>query len=145
MQICCNKLYNCNMNSLENILEQHNLRTTKPRQAVFEFLKKHEEPVFIGQIIKECPNIDRVSIYRTIELFEKLGIIQVFHIGFNKGYELAEPFKEHHHHIHCKVCNKITSIKSDKLERTVHKIAEHYNYELSSHHIELWGTCSDCK
>ena len=132
------------MASLESILEQHNLRTTTPRKAVFEVLKKHEKPIFIGQIVKSCPKVDRVSIYRTIELFEKLNIVQTFHIGFKKGYELAEPFREHHHHIHCKSCQQITPIQSDQLEQTIKQIAKSHDYELSSHHIELWGTCKKC-
>lgn len=132
------------MKQIEDILRPHDLRLTKPRQNVFDILKNQHGPIQIGEIIKSCPNVDRVSIYRTLVLFEKINIVQVFHNGFKKGYELTDPFKEHHHHIHCKTCHAITSIKSEELEQAIKLISKDKGYELSSHHIELWGTCSDC-
>lgn len=133
------------MADISEYLKQHSLRITKPRLAVFTALQQKESYYFIADIIKSCPSIDRTSIYRTLEIFQQIGVVQVLHIGFKKGYELAEPFKEHHHHIHCTHCNEVVSIQSSKLEQVISQIASGHHYQLSSHHIELWGICSDCK
>lgn len=132
------------MTDLASFLKKHHVRLTNPRKAVFNALKQHKGYMLISDIIKACPETDRVSIYRTLELFSSIGVVQILHIGFKKGYELAEPFKEHHHHIHCKICHKLTSIQSDQLEKTIQSIAKNHEYELSSHHIELWGICKLC-
>ena len=126
-------------------MKNHGSRLTEPRRQVFEALQGADKPLFIGQIIKLCPKIDRVSVYRTLELFSEISIIKVLPVGFKTSYELAEPFKEHHHHIHCKVCHKIVPIQSDSLEDLIVKIADRHNFVLSDHHVELWGTCQNCQ
>lgn len=133
------------MQQLQSLLQEHKVRLTAPRKAVFQALKQAPTHLYIKDLIRQCPQVDRVSIYRTLDLFQKLDIIQPIHIGFKKAYELADPFKEHHHHIHCTSCGRVTSIQSPALETAITHTAEQHRYLLSSHHIEVWGLCEECQ
>jgi Fe2+ or Zn2+ uptake regulation protein len=133
------------MERLETIFAQHSLRLTTPRKAVFLALEQSETPQFISRLVKTCPNIDRTSIYRTLELFSRLGIIEIIHTGFKKRYELAGPFKPHHHHLQCNVCGELVAIDTPRLEELVAATATANNYQLTSHHIELHGVCQNCQ
>ena len=91
LQICCNKLYTCNIMTLDDLFKQHNLRLTKPRQQVFDALQKSDVPLTISDIAKKCKNIDRTSVYRALVIFDKLKIVNAVTIGWKNYYELAEP------------------------------------------------------
>jgi Fur family ferric uptake transcriptional regulator len=129
---------------LEVIFARKSLRMTTPRQLVFESLRGSEMPLAIGDIIKKCPSIDRVSIYRTIELFGELGIVEVVPTGWKQRYELTSPFKSHHHHLYCTNCHKLIDIHSKRLEQLVASIAKESGFIADEHKFEVSGLCNKC-
>lgn len=132
------------MNFLELCQSQH-LRLTKPRQKVFNLLQKSDTPMTIGDIIKKCPNINRSSIYRTLDLFNKLNITKPVHVGWKTYYELAEPFTPHHHHLHCVQCKKVIPIQTPEFEELVKDIGNKHSFIITKHHFELEGVCENCR
>lgn len=146
MQFCRNLCYNCRMNSdFTSILRAAGQSVTKPRQAVFETLKAAEKPLKNGEIAKQTLGVDRASVYRTLELFAKLGITTTTIRGWTPFTELAEPFKPHHHHMICEQCGRVEEIASDTLEDMLTLIAGRYNFALKSHTVELSGVCQVCQ
>lgn len=133
------------MDQLEEILHKTGNRLTRPRQQVFMALKDAEQPVSLRQISSSVRGADRTSIYRTIELFAQLGVIEIVYVGWKKRYELASPFQPHHHHLQCTGCQQLISIITPSLEQLIEQIAESHSYKLTSHHIELRGLCLGCQ
>lgn len=134
------------MNSeLVKILAAKGFRVTKPRDTVFNVLHTSAHPLEIGDIARKCPAIDRVSVYRTIELFTQLGIAAAVPLGWKQRYELTDPFKAHHHHLHCSQCGKLIDIHSQKLEQLVAAITSDYGFTPQEHKFEVSGLCQDCK
>ena len=89
------------------------------------------------------------TIYRSLDLLERMGYIQqvhLNHIGDNeKRYQLVNP-GEQHHHLVCKQCNEQIMLKEkdcliSKLETAVE--AE-YGFKLQSHVLQLFGLCGGC-
>ena len=131
--------------TLIEIFEQHGLRLTKPRQQVFDILKNSEIPLTVGDIAKNCKNINRTSIYRTLVIFDRLKIINTIYIGWKNYYELAEPFIQHHHHLYCINCQNAEPIQPKELEKLVDYIGKKYNFIVTKHHFELEGICEKCR
>ena len=133
------------MNSdIRAILTHHGLRVTSPRLAVFKALANTATPLGVTDIIKTCPAVDKVSVYRTIETFTRIGVaIAVMH-GWKQRYELAEPFKAHHHHLHCTACGNVTEVHSDKVERIIDNITAEHGFRPANHTFEITGLCSAC-
>ena len=131
--------------TLSEIFEQHGFRLTKPRQQIFDILKNSEIPLTIGDIAKNCKNINRTSIYRTIIIFDRLKIINTIYIGWKNYYELAEPFIPHHHHLYCINCQNAEPIQPKELEKLVDYIGKKYNFIVTKHHFELEGICEKCR
>jgi len=129
---------------LSTLLHNHHLRSTTPRQAVFRALADAAEPSYLYEIIHACTNIDRTTVYRTLELYVTLGIVEIIHVGWKKRYELAEPFKPHHHHLQCTICGELIAIDTPHLEGYIETTATNYGYRLTQHHIELRGVCKTC-
>lgn len=129
----------------ESILRKAGQSITKPRQAVFDTLAHADEPLKNGEIAKRTPQVDRASVYRTLELFTKLGITTTTIRGWTPFTELAEPFKPHHHHILCEKCGRVEEIASDTLEDVLSLIATRHEFMLKTHTVELNGICAVCK
>ncbi len=130
--------------SLKDTFNTIGLRLTTPRTMIFQTLNDGSQPLSTAQIIKKNPTIDRVTIYRTLALFEELHIVDRITTGWKHVYELAEPFKPHHHHLICTVCGSITKIQSQQIERIVARITNDNDFLPASHHFEIRGVCSKC-
>ncbi len=134
------------MERLEEFFRAKGLRLTEPRRDIFRILETKDQPLTLGEIIKTSQFAERTSVYRTLRLFTKLGIVDMIQVGFKQRYELAEPFKAHHHHLVCLKCGELIDLeRTPRLERLVSKLASAHNYELTAHHVELQGICSNCR
>lgn len=89
--------------------------------------------------------IDRASLYRTISLFEKLGIVHRIYIGWKYKVELSDVFLHHHHHISCIACGKVVPIKEEaRIEQMFKELAAAYNFKAQGHQLEIQGYCERC-
>ena len=131
---------------LEKVLRENNYSVTAARQRVFQLLLG-QEPQFMHQLLARAGDtVDRVSIYRTIELYERLGIVHRIPIGWKYKLELSDIFLAHHHHISCLACGKVTAIKEDEsLERLIEKMSAAAHFRLQAHQLELQGYCQNCQ
>jgi len=127
------------------ILKDSGVSVTKVRQAIFTALTKADKPLKNGQIAALVPMVDRASVYRTLELFSRLGITTTIVRGWIPYTELAEPFKPHHHHIICEQCGRVVEIENNTLEDVLNIVAGRYDFSLKNHVVELTGLCRDCQ
>lgn len=130
---------------LRNFLKAHQLSTTDTRLKVFKALDK-QEPQTMSELITTLTNVDRASVYRTVALFEKLGIIRRLQIGWKYKLELSEQFNYHHHHISCTKCGAIFPLREDaNLEAIINSLANEYGFEPQDHQLEIQGLCRNCQ
>lgn len=127
------------------LLREHKVSVTAPRIEIFETLLKAEKPLKNGEVAKRTPNVDRVSVYRNLELFSRIGITETTIKGWTPLTELAEPFKVHHHHLTCEQCGRVIEIEDGVLENILGSIVSKYNFTLNKHLVELTGLCENCK
>lgn len=127
------------------ILKDSNVSVTSVRRAIFNALGEADKPLKNGEIAALVPSVDRASVYRTLELFDRLGLTTTITRGWTPFTELAEPFKAHHHHIVCESCGKVVEIENDTLEDVLGLIAKRHHFTLSKHIVELTGICTLCR
>ncbi len=128
---------------LLDTLQSSRLSITKPREAIFNELAKG--PITVSALANNLKNsIDRATVYRTAELFERLGIINRSWHGFEHKIELSEIFVPHHHHAVCQNCSATIKIASPELESILNKIAKNNNFITVNHSVELIGYCQKC-
>jgi Fe2+ or Zn2+ uptake regulation protein len=117
---------------------------THPREAVFMALQ-NQEPQTMQQLAAACPIIDRASVYRSIALFEKLGVVQRMQIGWKYKLELTDSFHAHHHHLTCSNCGRTLPFEEDaELENRLKALAAKHNFSMQGHQLEIQGLCSQC-
>jgi Fur family transcriptional regulator, ferric uptake regulator len=139
-------VYNyCVITRFQDILKTSGFSFTLPRKAVFEQLAQGG-PTTCSQLAKDCaPAIDRATTYRTIGLFERLGVVNRIWHGLKSQIELSEIFTPHHHHASCQHCDATIKITDPELERLLGKITKQHNFLALGHVVELTGYCSKCQ
>ena len=130
---------------LEAVLRNAHLRATAPRKSVFKALKNAPTPLTVAELIKLLPTTDKVSIYRTVDTFLQLGIITAVPQGWKPRYELASPFKPHHHHLYCTSCSQLIDIHASEIEDAIIAVAKDHNFLIQSHTFEVSGLCQACR
>lgn len=120
-------------------------RMTNLKKDIFLVLMKEGHALSIQSIIKQLSEYDQVSVYRSIDVLRKAGVIKLVPHGFKNLYELSDLFNPHHHHISCDKCGKVTEINDDQLENNLRFLANTNHYTLTSHHLELHGICKNCQ
>lgn len=89
---------------------------------------------------------DRATVYRSVELFEKLGIVHRLNIGFKYKIELSDIFLEHHHHFYCTNCrNTYKLLPNPMLETMIESISIKEGYSPRGHQLEINGLCPNCR
>lgn len=135
-------------------LGEKNFKLTNQRRVVFEILiqksEEHLSPEEIYDHIKDIyPEMGLATIYRTLQLFEKIGL--VYKLNFDDGcyrYEILSPNNQEvhqHHHLICKKCGKIIEVKEDLMNSLEEIIEKQYNFEIKNHMVKFTGVCSQCR
>jgi Fur family ferric uptake transcriptional regulator len=132
------------INKLGEILLENGQSQTKVRRAILLALIKFSRPVSIKKII-ETAGVDAASVYRNIDLFTKLNIIQRVPVGWKTFYELGERLRPHHHHLVCAKCSKIIEIDENRIEDLLSLICKENKFTPKDHHFEVSGVCYECK
>lgn len=96
-------------------------------------------------LVQGVPQIDRASVYRTVDLFERLGVVQRVTTGWKYKLELTDRFAEHHHHLTCSSCGRTIDIAGDDLERLIDQISAARGFLPTAHQIEIQGLCASCQ
>jgi Fe2+ or Zn2+ uptake regulation protein len=135
------------ISTLKSKITENGYRLTKAREATFKLLI-NPEPQSMSELLAKAKeaNIDRVSVYRNIDLFEKLGIVHRITIGWKYKLELSDEFMEHHHHLTCLGCGKVIDIADEKhIEQFIQSVADQSGFKVRKHLFEIDGYCPKCQ
>ncbi len=131
--------------SFRAILKEQGYSVTGARLQVFEALLGQEPLSMHDLVARTGGNIDRASVYRTIDLFERLGIVQRLNTGWKYKIELTDKFTDHHHHLTCVHCGKTVAMNEQQLEQVIDQIARGHGFTPTAHQIEIQGLCDQCR
>lgn len=120
-------------------------RMTKKRERVLGALFTVDRPASAEEIRQraELPPSDLVTVYRNLETFEGLGVLQ--RVPLENGtqlFELTAP-DEHYHHLICRECHKAERLDVCVSHEVVNKAKSH-GYSQIAHVMEVYGLCEDC-
>jgi Fur family ferric uptake transcriptional regulator len=133
-----------------DVLAEEGHRASGPRQEVIEAVASLGCSVTareISELLRERGSgVGLASIYRALDLLERLGLIKRFDVGEGVArYEPAHPSGEHHHHVVCDTCGKVEPFEDGALERAIHRLSDKVNFEVAAHDVTLHGQCPACR
>lgn len=128
------------------ILADNGHQVTKAREATFRLLISREPQSMNEILAKAAGAVDRVSVYRNIDVFEKIGLVHRIYIGWKYKLELSDTFVGHHHHLSCLKCGAIIDIEDEKhIDEFIHDIAARFGFQPRRHQFEVDGYCQRCQ
>lgn len=131
-----------------NSLQASGYRLTAPRRAIVEIMAtttRALEPVDVFDLgRKEYPGLGLVTVYRTLEKLEQLGLIQRVHQsgGCNMYLRAAQG---HQHLLLCTSCGQAEYFSGDDLSTLMNGIARRSGFEIQEHWLQLFGLCAECQ
>ena len=130
-------------------LEDAGYRSSAPRAAVIDALAELGCSVTareIGDRLRASGSgVGLASIYRTLELLDRLRLVQRFDVGEGVArYEPAHPGGDHHHHLKCDSCGAVTAFEDEDLERAITRLSRRLDFQIDAHDVMLRGECPSC-
>lgn len=133
------------LQKFKDILGKSGNFATKQRVELFKYLQSHPE-VTIKQLVADLRSQDQATIYRSIKLFEELGIISRLQLGWNSKLELSSQFHDHHHHMTCTSCGKVIAWEEDPtIELRIQTVSMKLGFLPQDHQLEIRGLCQTCQ
>ncbi|MDD5793223.1 MAG: Fur family transcriptional regulator [Clostridiales bacterium] len=139
-------------NVLKEDLKRKGYKLTPQRRAIVDTIIQSEgkhltaEEIY-DEVKKICPEIGLATVYRTIQLFEQIGLVSKLQL--NDGcsrYEIVHSDERHmHHHLICNICNAVIEVEDDLLEQLEEKIKKQYKFKILDHSVKFYGICEECQ
>ncbi len=128
------------------LLRERKLKVTPARIAILGAFSAQCEPMSAEAVGKKLKRkeINLVTIYRTLESFEKAGILSRVDLHQDSvHYELRG---HHHHHIVCTNCGRIGEFEACGVAEFVRDVLKHSSAfkRVDQHSLELFGICTAC-
>lgn len=122
------------------------LRQTKALQIVEKVIKTSSTPLSSSEVLesveKQDKSIDRATVFRVIKRLTEADKLMV--VNFGEGKMRYEWKGEHHHHLVCTKCGKITPIHVCDAESMAINQARKAGFQIHSHSLEYFGLCKKC-
>jgi Fur family transcriptional regulator, ferric uptake regulator len=88
--------------------------------------------------------VDLSTVYRTLELFEELGLVTHAHLGGGApSYHLAA--EEPHVHLVCRSCGDVAEAGPDLVAGLVERLERERGFAVDVAHIAVTGECAACR
>src|SRR5258707_1581761 len=136
--------------SLLEELAAKGVRLTAQRRAVVETIQDAGEHLDASALLTQArirePNIDRATIYRTIDLLKKLRLIDELDLMHLEGEKHFYEVKTRRDHVHlaCFRCGSIEEFTSPIFERLKAEITKQAGFAIRVTRLEVGGTCRAC-
>lgn len=137
--------------SLLGQLMARGVRITAQRRILVGIMQespRHLDAAMLWEVARQKdPEIDRATVYRTIALLKKLGLIDeldLMHLEGEKHYYEPKTSRDHCH-MACFRCGAIMEYASESFERLKAEIARESGFQIRVVRLEVGGVCERCR
>ena len=122
------------------------LRATSQRALILEIIRRGhlDADEIYRQARGKQPNISLSTVYRTLRMFKKLGLVEELHFDEEHHHYEIKPPSEHQHLV-CLSCGKIMEFEYPLSPKMKRNIAREEGFEITGVEIRMTGYCSKCR
>lgn len=131
---------------ISKILRDNGYKVTPQRIAIYEALNdcdKHPDAEMLYEYLHETnPMISLATVYKTMEIFEKIGVISIIDVG--TGSCLYDCVTEAHPHVYCERCGKVDDIFGLNMDAIFGEVQKVSHFKIKSTQMVFKGVCDCC-
>ena len=136
---------------MQNSLKERGVRLTRQRRILLELLDRsgrhlNAETLYQMAILKD-PKLNRVTVYRTLKLLKKGGLVDeldLLHVDGDQHYYESR-LKQEHAHLICLRCGKVEEFFGEPLQSMRKQVESSFGFKILVARTELGGYCPDCQ
>jgi Fur family peroxide stress response transcriptional regulator len=122
-------------------------RHSKQREAILRILTgDYCHPTadqIYDEVRKEIPNISKGTVYRNLEVLQKMGLVSELNLNGTVGrFEIKQ---ERHYHFRCEKCDRVFDIDEPVDRELDRRVASKTGFRIHDHQLEFRGLCHDCQ
>jgi Fe2+ or Zn2+ uptake regulation protein len=111
-------------------------------RALLELGRHSSAEEVLGRVSDSLPGASLPTVYSTLELFERLGIVR--RLSARGGATLYDPRRDPHHHLVCSRCGKVEDLDVDVDASGAVRQARRAGFQPAAAELVVTGLCSDC-
>lgn len=128
-------------------LSEQGYRLTPQRMMILEAIEDSDNHIsaeeIYTQVVAKYPRVNISTIYRTLELLKRLGMVTETDLG--GGRVRYHPLdKGHHHHLVCQKCGAIIDLDESVLSPLKGTLLREYKFIADLRHLGIFGRCLNC-
>ena len=122
------------------------LRATSQRALILEVIRRGhlDADEIYRQARMKQPNISLSTVYRTLRMFKKLGLVEELHFDEAHHHYEIKPSSEHQHLV-CLGCGKVVEFECPLSPKMQEDLAREKGFEITGVEIRMTGYCSKCR
>ena len=133
----------------QQFLQQQGLKLTSERSAlvreIFAIHYHFEADELLFKMKEKSVKISRATVYRTLELLVKSGMVRRVHLGEDHYHYEHVTGNSHHDHLVCTTCGGVIEFHDEELERLQLAICEKKKFTPTFHNLQILGVCDSCR
>ena len=129
-------------------LTEQGYRLTPQRMMVLAAIEDSDDHIsaeeIYAQVITKYPHVNISTVYRTLELLKRLGLVTETDLGGGRvRYHPAD--KGHHHHLVCQECGEIIDLDESVMSSLKSTLLREYQFSADLRHLAIFGRCAKCR
>jgi Fur family ferric uptake transcriptional regulator len=124
---------------------------TAQRRAILNVIETAKKHLDAGQILRKAQkadaSVDRSTVYRTLELLKRHGMVDELDLMHLKGeaHYYERKLGRDHIHMACVRCGKVSEFVSEIFESLKHQLEQDCRFHILLARLEVGGYCSGCR
>jgi Fur family transcriptional regulator, ferric uptake regulator len=136
---------------LERELARRGMRLTRQRRTLLRIIDTAPEHLNVEVLLRQArradPRLNRVTVYRTLDLLKRQGLVDeldLLHLhGHQHFYETRGP--RDHIHVACLGCGRVREVESELFDRLKRQIERDCDIKITVARTEIGGYCAKCR
>ena len=129
-------------------LNEGGLRVTGQRALILEIIRRGEGHLDADEVHRRAhikqPRLSLSTVYRTLRLFKKLGLVEEVHFDESHHHYEVKPSPEHHH-LMCLGCGTVIEFRYPLSRYVKRNVPEAKGFEVVNTEIRMTGYCPKCR
>ncbi len=128
-------------------LRTRGYRMTPQRLSVLDIVASRSGHVGADEVWNRVkmqhPYVDLATVYRTLQLLKRVGVVTEVVIGNKLHFELTDQHNRHHHMV-CSHCDAVQTLSPAYLDELSQRLRLEFGFTPDLENFTIGGTCDKC-